>query len=311
MALYTEEYLVSFDGKTKIHVNQWVPGDGRVKGVVQIAHGVAEYGKRYEKFAEFLCDNGYAVVANDHLGHGLSVIEDSPMVYFGEENGWWNVVDDLETVRLEMVKKYPFKPYFLFGHSMGSFLARTYLERYPGKVDGCILCGTGEQSSIVIWAGKILALIEEKRFGKTGYSSLIDHILFGSYNKKFQPNRTEFDWISANEENVDRYIEDPLCGGRTTIGLFKDMMEGLSYILKEEHLRYMNKETAVYLISGKNDPVGNMGKGVKKVYNNLKKLGMKDVKAKLYKGFRHEILNEKDNERVYKDILSWIEHHTL
>ena len=311
MALYTDYFLPSNDGKTKIHVNQWEPEYGKIKGVVQIAHGVAEYGQRYDNFARFLTEQGYVVVANDHLGHGKSLIEDSPMVYFGEKRGWWNVVEDMETVRLDTIKKFPFKPYFLFGHSMGSFLSRTYLIKYPGKINGCILCGTGQQPGIMLLGGRIVTAIEAKRLGMKGYSDLTEKLVFGSYNKSFEPKRTEFDWLSQNEANVDAYIEDPLCGGKATIGLFKDMMEGLSFITKDQNLQRMEKGTSILFISGKMDPVGDMGKGVKKAYQSFKKVGMEDVKAKLYKGLRHEILNESDYQRVYDDVLKWLDKHCL
>ena len=311
MALYTDYFLPSNDGKTKIHVNQWEPEYGKIKGVVQIAHGVAEYGQRYDHFARFLTEQGYVVVANDHLGHGKSLIEDRPMVYLGEKRGWWNVVEDMETVRLDTFKKFPFKPYFLFGHSMGSFLSRTYLIKYPGKINGCILCGTGQQPGIMLLGGRILTTIEAKRLGMKGYSDLTEKLVFGSYNKSFEPKRTEFDWLSQNEANVDAYIEDPLCGGKTTIGLFKDMMEGLSFITKDQNLQRMEKGTSILFISGKMDPVGDMGKGVKKAYQSFKKVGMEDVKAKLYKGLRHEILNESDYQRVYDDVLKWLDKHCL
>lgn len=157
MAITSEYYFPSSDGKTLIHVNQWTPNDRKIIGVVQIAHGVAEYGGRYAPFARYLCAHGYVVVANDHLGHGLSVIDGAPMVYLGETDGWQHVVDDMEELRRRTAHVFPGKPYFLFGHSMGSFLSRTHLIRYPGCLDGCILCGTGHQSPALIAGGKMIA----------------------------------------------------------------------------------------------------------------------------------------------------------
>ena len=148
MAIVSEYFFPSSDGKTLIHVNQWTPVGREIVGVVQIAHGVAEYGARYAPFAQFLCDHGFAVVANDHLGHGQSLIADSPMVYLGEEDGWRHVVDDIEELRRRTAKVFAGKPYFLFGHSMGSFLSRTHLIRYPGRLTGCVLCGTGHQAAV-------------------------------------------------------------------------------------------------------------------------------------------------------------------
>ena len=307
MINFSEFNFPSSDGKTMIHVNKWEPEDRPVKAVVQIAHGVAEYGKRYDDFASFLCENGYVVVANDHLGHGESLIEDAPMVYFGEENGWWNVIDDVEYLREKTHLEYPDVPYFLFGHSMGSFISRSHLIRYKGRLDGCILCGTGFLAKPMIFGGKIIANMEIKRLGKKGYSKVADNLAFGAYNKKFAPNRTAFDWISLSKENVDAYIADPLCGGNTTLGLFRDMLDGLTYVNSKNNIASMDKEQPVLFIAGDQDPVGEMGKAVTKAYNAFKDAGLKDVKIKLYKGLRHEILNEKEHQKVYEDVLGWLE----
>lgn len=306
MAIFSEYFFPSSDGKTLIHVNQWTPPNRENVGVVQIAHGVAEYGARYAPFAQFLCSHGFVVVANDHLGHGKSVIEDCPMVYFGEENGWQHVVDDMEELRIRTAKVFPGKPYFLFGHSMGSFLSRTHLIRYPGKLAGCILCGTGQPSSAVVAGGKLVAGREIKRLGKKAYSAKADDLAFGAYNKAFAPTRTRFDWVSASEANVDAYIADPLCGGDTTLGLFRDMLDGLSIITKQANMDKMDKSLPVYFIAGDQDPVGSMGKGVEKACACFRKAGLGDVNIKLYHGLRHEILNEASKQYVYQDVLDWL-----
>ena len=306
MAITSEYFFPSSDGKTLIHVNQWTPAGRDIVGVVQIAHGVAEYGARYEPFAKFLCANGFVVVANDHLGHGQSLIENAPMVYFGEEDGWRHVVDDIEELRRRTAKVFPDKPYFLFGHSMGSFLSRTHLIRYPGVLSGCVLCGTGHQSAPVIAGGKLVADREIKRLGKKAYSATADDLAFGAYNKAFAPTRTRFDWVSANEANVDAYIADPLCGGDTSLGLFRDMLDGLACITKQSNINKMNKDLPVFFIAGDRDPVGGMGMGVQKACACFRKAGLKDVSIKLYHGLRHEILNEASRQYVYKDVLDWL-----
>lgn len=306
MNRFSESYFLSSDGKTKIHVNKWTPENTYIRGVIQIAHGIAEYGYRYHDFAEFLCDHGFVVVANDHLGHGNSVIPQKPRLYFGEKDGWWYVVDDIEKLRCKTAQEYPGRPYFLFGHSMGSFLSRSYLIRYPGQVDGCILCGTGHPSYMTILGGRIVSNLEIKRLGKEHFSARTDQLAFGSYNKSFAPNRTQVDWLSENEENVDAYVEDPLCGGDTTVGLFKDLLVGLRFITKQSNIEKMNQEQPVLFIAGQKDPVGDMGVGVQKAYRCFQKAGVKDVELKLYNGMRHEILNEKGKDQVYQDILDWI-----
>ena len=307
MAITSEFFFPSSDGKTLIHVNQWTPSERRILGVVQIAHGVAEYGARYAPFARFLCGHGFVVVANDHLGHGQSLIPGGPMVYLGEKDGWWNVVDDMECLRSRVAKVFPDRPYFLFGHSMGSFLSRTHLIRYPGRLDGCILCGTGHQSPALIAGGKLIADREIRRLGKKAFSARADDLAFGAYNKAFAPTRTRFDWVSASEENVDAYIADPLCGGDTTLGLFRDMLDGLSYITRQSNMDKMDADLPVFFIAGDQDPVGDMGKGVQKAHDCFKKAGIRDLSIKLYHGLRHEILNEASRQYVYRDVLDWLE----
>ena len=306
MAVYSEYYLTSTDRKTPIHVNKWLP-EGEVKAVVQICHGVAEYGFRYRRFAEFLCENGYAVIASDHLGHGKSQIEDSPSVYFGEKDGWVHVVDDIAKIQKKEREEFKGKPYFIFGHSMGSFILRSYLIRYPGKLSGAVICGTGFQSPVKIEGGKLVADICIKLKGKKAYSDIADKLAFGGYNKPFEPKRTEFDWLSQNEENVDAYIADPLCGGRTTLGLFRDLLDGLDLVCHKDKISLMDKKQPILFVSGEDDPVGDMGKGVKKVYKLFKDAGVRDVSLKLYPKLRHEILNEREYPEVQRDILEFLE----
>lgn len=307
MSVRSEYFFVSHDGKTLIHVNQWTPLCRPVQGVVQIAHGVAEYGARYAPFAQFLCDHGFVVVANDHLGHGQSLIENRPMVYLGDENGWQNAVDDIETLRERTAREFPAVPYVLLGHSMGSFLSRTHLIRYPGKLDGCILCGTGFMNRSVILGGKLLAERESRRLGRTAYSKVADRLAFGAYNQHFAPNRTAYDWVSLDEDNVDAYLADPLCGGQVTLGLFQDMLGGIERICRQSNLKRMDKTLPVLLLAGDQDPVGDMGKGVRRTCAAFQRAGVQRVSLKLYHGLRHEILNEKTARYIYRDVLDWLQ----
>ena len=306
MTLRSEKKFTSVDGKTQIHVTQWIPENREITGVVQISHGVSEYGRRYEPVAEYLCRQGFAVIANDHHGHGGSLIEDRPAVYLGDKNGWWNTVGDLEKLRISTKKRFPGKPYFMLGHSMGSFLLRSHMIRYPGKADGYILSGTGHLIRPMIFGGKLVADLEIRRLGRTAYSKLADQLVFGAYNKQFQPNRTDSDWLSANAENVDAYLADPLCGGKVTLGLLRDMLGGIDFITRPENIRKMDKQKPVLFISGEKDPVGENGKGVKRAAACFKKAGMEKVKVKLYPGLRHEILNEKEREDILQDMLKWM-----
>lgn len=296
----------SADGRTAIHAVEWLP-EGDVRAVLQISHGVAEYILRYEPFAEYLTARGFAVAGHDHLGHGGSVAEGAARLYFGPRGSWNWVVDDLYTRRQLAGKRFPGVPCFLLGHSMGSFLARTYLIRYPGTVDGAVLMGTGQQSPALIAGGKAVAAAESARIGEDRASPLVEKLAFGAYNKRFAPNRTANDWLSVSTENVDRYLADPLCGGTPTSGLFREMLGGLTFIAKPENLKRMNLNTPVLFISGEMDPVGDCGRGVKKAFRSFQKAGVRDVSLQLYPELRHEILCEDCRETVYGDIFQWLE----
>lgn len=295
----------SADGKTGIHAVEWLP-EGHPRAVLQVSHGVAEYVLRYEPLAEYLTARGFAVAGHDHLGHGGSVAPGGARLYFGPKGSWNWVVDDLYTRYNLLKKQFPDIPLFLLGHSMGSFLARTYLIRYPGTVDGAVIMGTGQMSPALVAAGRAVAALERRRVGEDQASPTVDRLAFGAYNKQFAPNRTGFDWLSLNPENVDRYIADPLCGGSASIGLFREMLGGLRFIAKPGNLKKMNANTPVLFLSGAMDPVGECGRGVQRAYRSFLKAGARDVSIQLYPELRHEILNEACREDVCHDLYLWL-----
>lgn len=300
--------FLSADGIHQIHAVAWY-ADGPVRGVVQLTHGLSEYILRYDRFARFLNSHGFHVVGHDHLGHGQSVTGPGEYGCFPVENGWNIVNDDVHQVRQWAAEEWPGLPHFLLGHSMGSFQARTYLIRYPGSVDGCILSGTGQEEPSAIAGGKALAELICKAKGPHYVSKLVGNLSLGAYNKQFAPNRTGSDWISRDEEAVDRYVADPLCQFLPTVGMFRDMLGGLQTLACYDELLKMDRSTPVALFSGDCDPVGDNGKGVKKVCALFREAGCTDVTMKLYPGARHEILNEVNREEVYENILAWIEAH--
>lgn len=195
------------------------------------------------------------------------------------------------------------------GHSMGSFLARLYLIDWPGTVDGAILSGTGQEPALLVAFGKWLAGIERRRLGPKGHSPLLNKLSLDGYNKSFAPARTRVDWISRDTAVVDAYVADPLCSFYPTVSMLRDMMEGLQVITRGEKLRRMNPETPVYFFSGANDPVGQRGVGVKKVYHLFEQSGCRDLTIRLYPEGRHEMLNEINRDEVYEDLLKWLEPH--
>lgn len=310
MAKFSEFNFPSSDGVHQIGASLWLPEEGAPKAVVQIVHGVAEYVNRYDALARFLTEHGFAVCGDDHLGHGRTAMQDSRFGYFARHDGWTLVVADERALRRQMGERFPGIPYFLLGHSMGSFMTRTYLCRYPGEVSGAILSGTGQESALAVAAGKLLAGIIGRFRGYDYSSTLVNSLALGAYNRQFAPNRTTADWISRDEQQVDKYIADPLCQFIPTVGMYGDMFSGLQYISSRRALSRMDPDTPVYLYSGDKDPVGSNGAGVKKVWGYFKKYGTRDLSLKLYEGGRHEMHNELNRAEVFSDVLVWLEAHT-
>jgi alpha-beta hydrolase superfamily lysophospholipase len=297
----------STDGVHQIAACEWLP-QGKPKAVVQIVHGVAEHMGRYDQAARFLNERGILVCGEDHLGHGKTV-SDEKYGYFAKRDGWSLVTRDVRRLRQLQGEKYPGTPYFLLGHSMGSFLVRTFLCRYPGQVDGAILSGTGQESASLVALGKALAVLVGLVKGEDRPSEWIEQLSLGAYNKKFKPNRTTADWISRDEGAVDEYLADPLCSFRPTPGMFRDMMGGLQEIASPRALARMDPDTPILFLSGDHDPVGGMGKGVRKVYGYFEAHGVRDLTLKLYPGGRHEMFHEVNRQEVLEDLAAWVEKH--
>ena len=299
-------YFPSTNGKNKILARICTP-DKPPKAVVQIAHGIAEHISRYDPFMFFLAENGYVAVGNDHLGHGLSAENEDGLGIFDTQNGWTYAVDDMKALRDQVRQEFHDIPYIFFGHSMGSFLTRTYLIRYPDQYDAAILSGTGQQSPALINASFFAANLLTLLRGPGADGKLLNDMAFGSYCKKIDNPRTPFDWLSTNEENVDRYIADPLCGFVAKCSMYRDMMGGLKFLTKQSNIDKMNKDAPIYFMSGAEDPVGDYGAGVEKAYRAFCDAGLHDVTMKLYPGGRHEMLNETNREEVMQDILAWLD----
>ena len=288
-----------------VYAREWLP-ERPARAVIQIVHGIAEHIGRYEEIARFLSGYGFLVCGEDHLGHGRTA-EGGNYGFFAPADGWDLVVRDIRRLRELEGEKYPTLPYFLLGHSMGSFLTRTYLIAYPGTLDGAILSGTGQEPAPLVALGRALSALECRRLGPQGVSPLVDTLSLGAYNRRFRPNRTSADWISRDPAAVDAYLADPLCRSKPTVSMFRDMMEGLQFIAVRDNLRKMDPSTPVLLLSGDRDPVGGMGKGVRKVQNMFLDAGCTDVTLKLYPGGRHEMFHEVNQQEVFQDLLAWLE----
>lgn len=297
----------SCDGQHQIFARQWLPGEGSPRAVVQLIHGVSEYIDRYAPAARFLAEHGFAVVGNDHLGHGRTALGPDEYGFFREKDGWHTVAGDVHRLRVLMGGKFPGLPYFILGHSMGSFLARTYLIDWPGTVQGAILSGTGQESPALIALGWQIANGVCRSSGPRAHSKLVENLSFGAYNKQFAPTRTRADWICRDTAVVDAYVADPLCSFFPTAGMFRDMMEGLQYISRRSNLKKMNPTTPVLFLSGDRDPVGQNGKGVRKVAEFFRQAGCADLTVHLYPGARHEVMNETNRNEVMDDLLRWLQ----
>lgn len=301
-----EFYYPSADGKTKIHAVEWLP-DGKPKAILQIAHGVTEYILRYEEFAKFLTEKGIAVVGNDHIGHGTSIAECAERMYFGPEGSWDWVVEDMKKC-LEITKnKFPNTPYCLLGFSLGSFLARTYLTKYPGTLNGAIIMGSGQLPPFQISIAKFMVNNEAKKVGEDHTSPTIQKLSYETYNKYFAPNRTKYDWLCASTTSLDEYIKDTMRGEDFTAGLFRELLNGMAFTAKQSNIKKIDKNMPILFLSGDKDPVGEQGKGVIKAYDCFKKAGIKDVNMKLYPGLRHDILREDCRQDIFEDIYNWME----
>ena len=298
-----EEFFIDSCGGGRLHCAVWKP-DTQPKAVVQLIHGIAEHIARYDDFAKFLTAHGYVVAADDHMGHGGS-IGDGVKGYF--RGGWLSAVEDEKRLHDEMQKQYPELPYYFLGHSMGSFLLRTYLYTYPDAADKAVISGTGWEDPMKVRLGLLVCRMEEKRVGETNTSPLVTKLMFGSYNRAFEPVSSPNAWICSDEAVVAAYDADPYCGFDVTVGLARDLLTGVRMNEQTENLEKMNKQLPVLFVSGCKDPVGNMAKGVLRCIDAFKRSGMKDITIKLYPEGRHEMLNERNKAEVYQDILDWLE----
>jgi len=302
-----EEFtLDSRDGQTKLHAVRWIP-EGKIICILQIVHGMAEYVERYDEFARYMAEKGILVTGEDHLGHGKSVQKDAPYGYFCKQDPATVVVRDVHRLKKMMQEEYPGVPYIILGHSMGSFMLRNYMYRYGTGIQGAIIGGSGHMPLPAIKCAKAVAKGQAFLLGDKRLSKLLDKIAFGSYNDRIPSPKTKYDWLVTRESVVDEYLQDPLCGFSFTVNGFVTLFELLQRAHTPENMHKIPKELPVLLMAGEEDPVGDYGEGIKRIYQDYRNnLEMQNVTLKLYPGDRHEILNEKDRQQVYEDIYPWI-----
>ncbi len=302
--------LFSFEGEgaARLQARRWLEVE-RPKAAVQIAHGMAEHGGRYARFAEVLNAFGYIVYAADHRGHGLNISDSTPAGHLGDEAGWRAAVGDLYCLNREIAARHAGVPIFLFGHSMGSFMAQDYIARHGDSIEGVILSGSnGPQAGLQKLKARMgLAFVRRavKKFGPRAHHPQLRGI-FKGFNRPFAPNRTDFDWLSRDEGEVDKYIADPLCGFDCSLATWEGVMDALLRIAAPAALRAMKSDLPIHVFSGSEDPVGEAARGVRRLLDAYAAHGFTRVSHKFYPGGRHEMLNETNRDEVMADIVVWI-----
>ena len=295
----------SSDGKNTLHAELFIPSDNNIKGVVQISHGMMDYVGRYKGMAEALCAAGFALAGNDHLGHGDSVSTPDDYGFFASKCGYDYVIDDVKKMNDLIRKEFPGAPIVLLGHSMGSFIARLYALNYGNSIDGLIIHGTAgpnPASGAGIMLVKIMRSVKGERYRSKFVCSLAD----GGYNKGFDPAEGDGAWLTRDPAMVADRVGNPKNDFIFTLAGYEDLFHFLNNCNHESWFRCFPKELPTLVISGEEDPVGGFGKGVRYVYDNLKKNGA-DVELKLYPGARHELFNETNRDQVFGDLINWLE----
>ena len=300
-------YFESRDGVSKLHAIVWSDKTKNPIGILQIIHGMAEYIDRYDDFARFMVGKGFVVVGDDHLGHGDSVGENGTYGYFCKKDPATVLVRDEHRLKKLMEAKYPGVPYYILGHSMGSFIARNYLNRYGSGIQGMIVMGTGNQSKALLGVSKVLVGLTGFFCGEKHVAKFINKLAFGTFNRAIEDVKTNVDWLTKDEAIVDKYIADERCGFTFTVNGFRGLFELIYRLQKPKNLVTIPKKIPVFFVSGEEDPVGDYGEGVIGAKNDLVRAGLENVSMKLYPGDRHEILNETDKDIVYQDIYEWLE----
>ena len=291
-----------------IHAREWSPDSMAPRALLQLSHGMCEHIARYDEFARFLTAEGYVVFGNDHLGHGLTVRDIDVLGHFADLDGWSHVVEDLFTLGNLERQKYPGLPCFMLGHSMGSFVVRTLLIRHPElHFDGVVLTGNSYKPWPVSAFGVFLFSLVRVLFGPKTHPPRLNKMIFGGFNRKFEPARTTCDWLTRDTDIVDTYVEDPLCGFVFTATGYRDLMKGLCEIVKGKNIRKMDPKLPILLAFGEYDTVGNCGAEVKKLAGVLEKEGLHKPDMLMFPGCYHEILNETNRRDVFGDVHDWLD----
>ncbi|WP_339227404.1 alpha/beta hydrolase [Oceanobacillus sp. FSL K6-2867] len=298
-------FWLTMNDETAVYVKKWYTENQTPKAIIQLAHGMVEHIERYNEFATFLVEKGFAVYGNDHRGHGKTGERQGLQGYFADHDGFLKTADDLYAITQHIRLQYPHTPIFLFGHSMGSFLARNYLQNYSHLIDGVILSGTGYFSTGVSALGKILAKVLPPK----KQSNLMNHLSFSRNNQKINDKKHGYEWLSRDEAIIQEYVKDPFSGFVPTGRFFYDLLSGILSMQNKKRNQSIRKDLPMLIISGDADPVGDYGKGVWKTAGIYEKTGLESITVMLYPDGRHEILNEINRMEIFTDINRWIVLH--
>lgn len=289
-------------GSRTIQLRMWAP-QTQPKQVLILSHGMGEHIDRYQGFAQFAVEKSLAVIGANHRGHG----DDAALLgHFDDEEGWNKVLQDLDCI-VTFAKQNFDCPVILAGHSMGSFVARHYAILHADKLSGLVLCGSDYQTSSLYKVARLIAQSQVKLFNKRYPSALLEILAFAPFSLKVKKRRTVMDWLNRVDEEVDKYIADPLCGFRSTAQFWVDFMTGLAWSSQPNNLAKISSELPIFVASGDGDPVSRMGKGAKDLQQALKNSGVKRVDLTLYPGARHELFLELNRQEFYDDLLHWVD----
>ena len=298
------EFYIERSGE-RLHCIEWRP-EGEVRAVLQIVHGMVEYIDRYDAFATYLCERGIAVVGHDHPGHGMTAQREEDLGFIRRGDGDMLLVDCILAVTEYIKENYKGKRCFIFGHSMGSFAVRKYITAHSELVDGALIVGTGTPHAAVLSAGRALAGIICKLFGERHRSRLLTNMSFSGYNSRFPKEEGVHAWISGDREVVKRYDSDPFCTYIFTAAGFCALYDTLLFLAKRTDSEKIRKNLPMLIASGAVDPFGSYGKWPEEYADHCKSIGISDVTLRLFEGQRHEIINEKDKEKVFEELYCWI-----
>lgn len=293
-----------------IHVYCWLPDDDTyIKGVVQIAHGMAETAARYAEFAEFLTSQGYVVYANDHRGHGKTAGSLDKVGILADSNGFAKLVNDMHQLTTIIQTRHANLPVFLIGHSMGSFATQYYITKWGNLLRGAVLMGSNGRVGPSLPFARALIKLFAWRLGRTAKSPLVNGLVFKGVNDRVSPLRTTYDWLSRDHSEVERYIKDPYCGTLFSVGFFEDFFTGFDYLAQDVNLKNIPTTLPILIASGEADPIGKYGAGLQRLQRTYQQLGICDLTLKLYPGARHELLKETNRQEVFDDIGKWLDKH--